>query len=113
MLNDADAKAYGQAVVNALRHIPVVVAQKYIDFAALFGAVVTHDVPRLTMDMRIAAERRSGRRPQYANPAPVFQFGPRPVPDQPREAAAPPPGPQSGPPPDMTYEPEIPPDIAS
>ena len=39
LLNDPDAKAYGLALANALRHLPVSMAQKYVDFAALGVAV--------------------------------------------------------------------------
>lgn len=107
LLNDQDARQYGQALANAVRHLPVVVAQKYFDYAALAGAIAMHEGPRVTMDIAIAAERRAGRRPTYAQPAQVFQFRPAAAPSgpQPQPAAA---QPQQGPTPDMTYEPEIP-----
>lgn len=110
LLNDQDARQYGQALANAVRHLPVVVAQKYFDYAALAGAIAMHEGPRVTMDIAIAAERRAGRRPTYAQPAQVFQFGPRPAapPPPPQGPMAQPAAQQPGPTPDMTYEPEIP-----
>jgi hypothetical protein len=122
MMNDTDAKAYGQAMANALRHIPITMAQKYFDFTALALAVATYEVPRIAEDIRI--RNLPPRQPQQ-RPAPmgqVFQFAPPAAragaeaagrggapaasPNPPAGAPAPPPGPPVQPAPDMTYEPE-------
>ena len=78
LLNDADAKAYGLALRNALRHVPVTIAQKYFDFGALAVAVATYEFPRvaLSAELRAAATQRSG---PARGPAQVFQFAQPPV----------------------------------
>jgi len=101
LLSDPDAKAYGLALANALRHIPVQVAQKWIDFTALGCAVFAYEGPRIGMDMQLRAQRqRPAQRPPQAM-GQVFQFrppaGPNPAPQQP-------PAPMDG---EMTYEPEL------
>lgn len=116
LLSDADAKAYGTALANALRHLPVTMAQKYIDFSALGLAVVAYEGPRVGMDVRIKAERmqRGGAQQPPPGPAQIFRFRPPPNQPAPPRQAAPNPGPPGPVPPagplplpDMTYEPEL------
>jgi hypothetical protein len=118
MLNDPDAKAYGQALSNALRHIPIKVAQKSIDFFMLAVAIGQFEVPRMYLSAQIARARATqGRRggPPGPGGATVFQFKP-----PPQGSPSPPPSgggaPGNGaangaangsaPAADMTYEPE-------
>lgn len=107
LLNDLDAKAYGMALSNALRHLPITAAQKTLDFAALGIAVMVYEGPRIGIDMQT---RQRGAQPRPAGPAQVFQFTPSPRP-APSETPQPPrqPDPQQMPPPfgDMTYEPDL------
>lgn len=115
LLTDADAKDYGQKLVNALRHIPVTMAQKYVDFTALGAAVFTYESPRIMMDMQLKAQRQ--RRPPPFGPAQIFQFrSPSPGPggeaqaertNQPAQAGPIAGNRYEGPAPDMTYEPDI------
>lgn len=69
MLNDADARVYGQALQNALRHIPIQRAQKTLDFAMLVVAACQFEIPRIYMSNQITKARRQGVRP-----AAVFPF---------------------------------------
>lgn len=110
LLNDPDAKAYGAALANALRHLPVTMAQKYVDFAALGVAVMCYEGPRIHMDMQLRRERGAAARRPPAGPAQVFQFRPAPSPpasETPQQAR--PAEPSQMPPPfgDMTYEPDL------
>ena len=106
LLSDPDAKAYGLALSNALRHLPVTMAQKYIDFTALGIAVIAYEGPRVHMDMQLRAQRGAAGRPRQG-PAQVFQFAPRPPqqPQEPANGAAPPEPPTVDMP--MTYEPQL------
>jgi hypothetical protein len=100
LLNDQDAKAYGLALANALRHLPVTMAQKYVDFCALGIAVFAYEGPRVALDMQLRAQRGAAARPRPpSGPAQVFQF---------RAAAGPQPEqpPPQSPTVDMTYEPD-------
>jgi hypothetical protein len=99
LLNDADAKAYGTALANALRHLPVTMAQKWIDYSALGLAVFAYEGPRVAIDMQLR-QQRDQPRPRPQGPAQVFQFRTAPA-DAPRPA---PPPSQEG---EMTYEPEL------
>lgn len=60
LLSDAEAHAYGLALSNALRHLPVKMAQKYVDFSALAVAVLTYEGPRIVTDIQ---QRRRGGSP--------------------------------------------------
>jgi hypothetical protein len=71
LINDADAKLYGTAFANAMRHFPVKVAQKSIDVATLIFVAFQIETPRLVMSRQLAAQR--GARPNRG-PAQVFQF---------------------------------------
>jgi hypothetical protein len=90
LINDADAKAYGQAFSNALRHLPIVMAQKYFDFTALGLAIATYDFPRIMLS---AQQSRAGQGASQRGPAQVFQFR------QPSPAAPSEPAPSGVPPP--------------
>lgn len=76
LLNDQDAKAYGLALSNALRHLPVTMAQKYIDFSALGLAIFAYEGPRIGIDMQLKRERLAQRQPVQParGPAQIFQF---------------------------------------
>lgn len=120
LLNDGDARQYGQALQNALRHIPITRAQKTLDFAMLVIAAGQFEIPRVYLSAQLARQRAA--QAHRGGPAPVFQFRPPPSPASP---PSPPggPSPQSSPaggtgggaaarangqgvPLDMTYEPE-------
>lgn len=107
LLSDPDAKAYGLALSNALRHLPVTMAQKYVDFTALGIAIIAYEGPRVHMDMQLRAQRGAAARPR-SGPAQVFQFSPRPTPSpqppqEPANGATEPPTVDMP----MTYEPEM------
>jgi hypothetical protein len=106
LLSDPDAKAYGAALANALRHLPISMAQKYVDYCALGVAVFAYEGPRIAIDMALKAQRTPTRPPPGPmGPAQVFQFR-RPAPG----AASEPEAVQPAPPglsPDMTYEPQL------
>lgn len=114
LLNDADAKAYGLALSNALRHLPVTMAQKYVDFAALGVAVCCYEGPRIAMDMHLRNAAGRGAAPRPQGPAQVFAFRPMtapPPPPSPGPMQTAPPQPVQAPPgapgADMTYEPDL------
>jgi hypothetical protein len=100
LLSDADAKDYGAKLANAMRHLPVTMGQKYIDWSAFAVAVFSYEGPRIGMDMQMQAQKANPR-PQNG-PAQVFQFAPRAAP----EATGPAASATQAPSPDMTYEPE-------
>ena len=125
-MNDQDAKSYGTALANALRHLPVRMAQKYVDFATLGVAIVAYEGPRVAEDYRLRQLRLAGQQPQRpplsGQGGQVFQFRPPPggqgnaAGGPPPAAAAHPPAVQpaagpvatfAGPPADMTYEPDV------
>lgn len=83
MLNDDDAKRYGQALANALRHMPVKVAQKYVDYSTLVMVAFIMETPRVVRSAQLA---RAPKQPQRG-PAQVFQF----VQPQPQAQPSPPP----------------------
>lgn len=87
LLNEVDAKRYGQALANALRHLPVKTTQKALDFSVLVFCVVEMETPRIYRSRQLAEERA---RPRPRGPAQVFQFhSPQPPPPQPQPAPAP------------------------
>jgi hypothetical protein len=69
MLNDADAKRYGTALANALRHMPVRAAQKTIDFAVLAFVMFEMETPRITLSM--ARARAVSKAPPQQRPQPT------------------------------------------
>jgi len=89
-LNDDDSKRYGQALANAMRHLPISVGQKYIDYATFAMCVVIFETPRLAMSRRIMEGEQRQPRP---GPAQVFQF--RPPTTSPNQGVASPPSPSS------------------
>jgi hypothetical protein len=70
MLSDDDAKRYGQALANALRHMPVRVAQKYVDYSTLIMVAFVMETPRIGMSWKLARQPKTPQR----GPAQVFQF---------------------------------------
>lgn len=74
LLTDDDAKRYGTALSNALRHMPIQAAQKSIDYATLVIVAFAMEAPRIGRSVQIARAR--GERPQQRGPAQVFQFHP-------------------------------------
>jgi hypothetical protein len=70
MINDDDAKKYGVALGNVLRHFPVRTAQKTIDFTALILVAFAIETPRIGRSVQLAKDRRQGPRPVGQ----VFQF---------------------------------------
>jgi hypothetical protein len=95
MLNDDDAKKYGQALANAMRHLPVKVAQKYIDYSTLCMVAFVIETPRVVRSAQLARAPKAAPR----GPAQVFQFvNPRPD----LNPNAPPPPPTATPSPSPT-----------
>jgi hypothetical protein len=74
LLSDDDAKRYGTALGNALRHLPIKAAQKTIDYSAFVFVAFAIETPRIVRSAQLAREARNPqpRRP----PAQVFQFTP-------------------------------------
>jgi hypothetical protein len=64
MLNDADAKRYGTALANALRHMPVRAAQKTIDFTVLAFVMFEMETPRITLSIARARAAKPQAQPQ-------------------------------------------------
>jgi hypothetical protein len=109
LINDDDAKRYGTALGNALRHMPIKAAQKTIDYSALVFVAFAIETPRIVRSAALA--RQAVAQPPRRGPAQVFQFHP---PSQPQAAATPPPPSPgnaaggSGPPPDFAEGPPDP-----
>jgi hypothetical protein len=111
LLSDADARRYGAALANALSHLPVKVAQKYLDFSTLAFCVFEMELPRVMLSHQLAQARRPA--PGAAPSAEVFQFTP-PRPSAANGGAPPPRGrpgggpspqpPPPGPPQDFAME---------
>jgi hypothetical protein len=96
LLNDGDAKAYGTALSNAMRHLPITVGQKYFDFAVLGMAVMNYEGARLAVDLQLRQRARQGA---SAGPgAVVYPFPQRP-PSPGGEPAPASPSPNAGAPP--------------
>lgn len=101
LLSEPDAKAYARYVANALRHMPMTVAQKWVDFTALGGAFFVFTGGRIIQSMQLAgrigggpaAQRRPPPQQAPGGGAQVFQFTPNPAQEAPDGAA---------------FEPEIP-----
>lgn len=73
LLNDADAKVYGEALRKALRHFPTGVSQKAIDFGMLTFIALQMESPRVMLSMQMKGSRARG-------PAQVFPFPSGPLP---------------------------------
>jgi hypothetical protein len=87
-MSEPDALAYARYVSNAMRHLPVAVAQKWVDFGALVGAIAFYETPRVNRSLALAmqGQPQSGFRRQQQQPGPppggtaqVFQFVPNPA----------------------------------
>lgn len=94
MLNDDDAKRYGAALANALRHMPIRAAQKTIDYSTLVMVAFVMETPRIVRSVQLARQPKQPPR----GPAQVFQFVPNPAQapsPQPSPAATPSPSPTS------------------
>jgi hypothetical protein len=90
LLTDADATTYGRAIANAMRHVPIGVSQKALDFSALAFCVVNFESPRIYASTRARRQRRSSAE-QPAPTATVYPFpsaAPQ-APPHPSAAAAP------------------------
>jgi hypothetical protein len=70
LLSDADANRYGQALANALRHLPIKAAQKTIDYSTLVMVAFVMETPRIVRSVQIARAPKAPNR----GPAQVFQF---------------------------------------
>jgi hypothetical protein len=79
LLTEQDAKVYGTALANAMRHLPIGATQKALDFTALAICAFNMETPRVYASMRNQQQRRA----QAATPPPpgatVFQFRPPPA----------------------------------
>lgn len=84
LLDDADAKRYGQALQNALRHLPVQTSQKALDFSMLAFVALQIESPRVALSRQIA---RGGG--PMRGPAQVFPFPGGPIPAGPGGPAQP------------------------
>lgn len=94
LLNDADARTYGTAIANAMRHLPIGATQKAIDFSALLICAINMETPRVYQSMRTARARRHQQQQQTETEAPggatVYAFT---RPSSPPPQPAPPAGP--------------------
>jgi len=88
LMSEPDALAYARYVSNAMRHLPVAVAQKWVDFGALVGAIAFYETPRVNRSLALAMQQQpaSGFRRAQQQQAPVppggaqvFQFVPNPA----------------------------------
>ena len=75
MLSEDDAKRYGAALANALRHMPIRAAQKTIDYSTLVMVAFVMETPRIVRSVQLA---RAPKQPPRG-PAQVFQFVPNPA----------------------------------
>lgn len=89
LLSDNDAKVYGAALGNAVRHLPIGASQKALDFSALIIAAMNFETPRVYQSMHNARARRAQRGSEAPGAgATVFQFRPAPQAGSPTAAAA-------------------------
>jgi hypothetical protein len=72
LLNDDDAKRYGTALANALRHMPIKAAQKTIDYSTLVMVAFVMETPRIVRSVQLARAPKQQFRPQ----AVVYPFAP-------------------------------------
>jgi hypothetical protein len=68
LLSDDDAKRYGAALANALRHMPIRAAQKTIDYSTLVMVMFVMETPRIVRSIQIARTPKVSPR----GPAQVF-----------------------------------------
>jgi hypothetical protein len=64
MLSDADARRYGTALANALRHMPIKAAQKSLDYMVLAFVVFEMETPRIAKSMMLHRQAQQPARPQ-------------------------------------------------
>lgn len=86
LLSEQEAQIYGAALANALRHLPVAVGQKYIDFTALGVAMVTIDGARLRQDI-LLRRRQAPAGAENTRPANLQANGANPLPAAPAAPA--------------------------
>src|SRR5258708_6604360 len=90
LLTDADAKQYGAALHNAMRHFPVQVTQKALDVGALMMMVFMMETPRVRNSWQKGRERqRPTSSPAPGGGAQVYRLHP----DNPAPSPAPSPAP--------------------
>jgi hypothetical protein len=92
LLTDADARRYGVALSNALRHFPVRAAQKSLDFMVLAFIVFEMETPRLAKSAMLYRQTHEPLRPSatvypFATPQPPQP--PRPSPGATSAASSP------------------------
>ena len=92
MLNDPDAARYALAMSNAMRHLPIKVAQKAVDYTAFAMVAFSIESPRIVRSAQLAGAKG---KPAPRGPAQVFQFTGGP--GGPGGPAAAPGGPPGGP----------------
>jgi hypothetical protein len=90
MLSEVDAKRYGQALANALRHFPVQATQKAIDFSVLAFCIFEMETPRVVKSIALSKLPPHLRRQAQAQrgPAKIFEFTPPPS-DAPQPSGSP------------------------
>jgi hypothetical protein len=93
MLSEPDAKRYGQALANALRHFPVQATQKAIDFSVLAFCIFEMETPRIVKSVQLAKLPPHLRRQAQRGPAKIFEFNPPPPSDAPQPGGSPTSGP--------------------
>jgi hypothetical protein len=77
MLSEADAKRYGAALSNALRHLPVHATQKALDFGVLTFMIFEMETPRVVKSLALARQQKAGfPSPAARGPAKIFEFAP-------------------------------------
>lgn len=91
LVNDDDARRYGQAMVNVARHYPLKATQKAIDIFALMMAGAAIETPRIIRSVQLAKAGPARHEPPRG-PAQVFKFTPNPAqhPSPPAPASPPP-----------------------
>lgn len=61
LLSEQDAKTYGAAIGNAMRHLPMNASQKALDFSALLFCAMHMETPRIYASVRNAHNARNRR----------------------------------------------------
>lgn len=77
MLSDADAQRYGQALANALRHMPIKAAQKTIDYSTFVMMAFIVETPRVAKSVQLARAPKPAGRP-FTGTGDVLHFRPPP-----------------------------------
>lgn len=82
LINDAEAKRYGDALGKAMRHFPIVIQQKAVDCSALFCMAMAIELPRIGLSLQLRNAKKSPAR-STTGPIPsaqVFTFTKTPSP---------------------------------